>query len=245
MANYGLIGRNISYSFSKTFFAEKFERENRPDVYSNFDIPDLRTFPKIIAETPNLQGLNVTIPYKEAIMPYLDTIDPEAAKIGAVNTIKITESNQLIGFNTDHVGFSKSLERYLPLTNKNALVLGTGGASKAVAYVLERLGFQLLFISRKPGQGQKSYMELTKDIIESHSLIVNTTPLGTHPKIDECPDIPYQFLGKNHLLYDLIYNPAETEFLKRGKAQESLIQNGLSMLQLQAEEAWRIWNETE
>lgn len=242
VSKFGLIGKNIGYSFSKKFFSEKFETENLPHTYENFDIPSIKDFPLIIAETINLKGLNVTIPYKEEIIPFLDTLDKEAEKIGAVNTIKISEDKKLTGYNTDHFGFQKSLETFLPLQQKTALILGTGGASKAVAYALGNLGFNFKFVSRQSGSNTLVYAELNQSIIENYFLIINCTPLGTYPNMDHCPPIPYQFLTENHLLFDLIYNPAETEFLKRGKMQGARTSNGLKMLRLQAEKAWEIWN---
>ncbi|MEH6764575.1 MAG: shikimate dehydrogenase [Aequorivita antarctica] len=242
MSKFGLIGKNIGYSFSKSFFSEKFEKEGLPHSYENFDIPSIAFFPNIISETPYLKGLNVTIPYKEKVIALVDNLDEEAKKIGAVNTIKISEDNKLKGYNTDHYGFQKSLEAFLPLQKKTALVLGTGGASKAVAYALEKLGFDFKFVSRNKSSNTIEYTALDKSIIEYHLLIINCTPLGTFPNITDCPPIPYQFLTKNHLLFDLIYNPTETEFLKRGKFQGSKTSNGLKMLELQANKAWEIWN---
>lgn len=249
MSKFGLIGKNISYSFSKTYFTEKFETENLLHSYENFDIPSIESFPNIISETPDLKGLSVTIPYKETVIPLLDDLDAEAQKIGAVNTIKISElsndsmeSKHLTGYNTDHYGFRKSLEGFLPLQKKTALILGTGGASKAIAFALENLGFDFKFVSRNKTLNNLTYSEIDKSIIESHLLIINCTPLGTFPNIDNCPPIPYQFLKTKHLLFDLIYNPAETEFLKRGKLKGTKTSNGLKMLELQAEKAWVIWN---
>ena len=242
MAKFGLIGRNIAYSFSKRFFSEKFERENLVHTYENFDISSIQKFQKILQETPHLKGLNVTIPYKEEIIPFLDSLDADAEKIGAVNTIKISEEGKLIGYNTDHFGFQKSLEAFLPLQQKTALILGTGGASKAVAYALHKLGFEFKFVSRKKTTAGLLYSEMDKSTIENHPLIINCTPLGTFPNIADCPPLSYQFLTKNHLLFDLIYNPTETEFLKRGKIQGAQTTNGLKMLELQAEKAWEIWN---
>ncbi len=242
MSNFGLIGKNIGYSFSKSFFSEKFEKEKSSHSYENFDIPSIINFPQIIAETLDLKGLNVTIPYKEEVIPFLDSLDEEARKIGAVNTIKISEDKKLIGYNTDHFGFQKALEDFLPLQQKTALILGAGGASKAIAYVLEKLGFDFKFVSRKTVSNSFDYSSLNQSIIENHLLIINCTPLGTFPNITDCPPIPYQFLTENHFLFDLIYNPAETEFLKRGKLKGATTSNGLKMLELQAEKAWAIWN---
>lgn len=242
MPKFGLIGKNIGYSSSRTFFTEKFKQENLPYSYENFDIPAIEAFPKIVSETKDLKGLNVTIPYKETIIPYLDFLDEAAKEIGAVNTIKISENKKLTGYNTDHYGFQKSLEEFLPLQKKTALILGTGGAAKAVAYTLKNLGFQFEFISRKIATNTMKYDTLDKTTIENHLLIINCTPLGTFPNVDDCPPIPYQFLSKNHMLFDLIYNPARTTFLKLGKQKGAKISNGLRMLELQAEKAWELWN---
>ena len=242
MSKFGLVGKNIGYSFSKKFFSEKFEKENLFHTYENFDIPSIEVFPKIISENPNLKGLNVTIPYKEEVIKFLNKLDGTAQKIGAVNTIKISETGKLTGFNTDFYGFQKSLERFLPLKKKNALILGTGGASKAIAYALENLGFNFKFVGRRENSNTIKYESLNKSIIEKHLLIVNCTPLGTFPNIHEYPAIPYGFITENHLLFDLIYNPVETEFLKQGKTKGAKTTNGLRMLELQAEKAWEIWN---
>lgn len=242
MSKFGLIGKDIDYSFSNKYFSEKFEKENLPHSYENFDIPSIEFFPKILSETPNLKGLNVTIPYKEDVMKFLIDVDEEAKKIGAVNTIKISKEKTLKGYNTDHYGFQKTLEGFLPLQKKTALILGTGGASKAVAYTLKNLGFDFKFVSRKEKFNTLHYSSLDKSIIENHLLLVNCTPLGTFPNIVACPSIPYQFLTEKHLLFDLIYNPFETEFLKRGKSKGAKTSNGLKMLELQAEKAWEIWN---
>lgn len=242
MSNFGLIGKNIGYSFSKNFFSEKFEKENLPHSYENYDMASLNSLQKIIQNTPNLLGLNVTIPFKEAIIPFLDFIAEDARQIGAVNTLKISDGNILKGYNTDHYGFQQALQPFLPLQKKSALILGTGGASKAVAFSLKHLGFTYEFVSRNKTSAPLTYSRLDQKIIQNNTLIVNCTPVGTYPKIEEFPAIPYQFLTKNHLLFDLIYNPIETEFLKRGKIQGSKTTNGLEMLKLQAEKAWEIWN---
>ncbi|QQX76743.1 MULTISPECIES: shikimate dehydrogenase family protein [Aequorivita] len=242
VSKFGLIGKNIDYSFSKKFFSEKFKRENLPFTYENFDIPSIEKFPEIISNTPNLKGLNVTIPYKEKVIPFLDSLASDAEKIGAVNTIKFSENGKLTGYNTDHFGFQKALEPFLPLQKKTALILGTGGASKAVAFALQHLGFDFKFVSRNKGNRILEYSALSKTVIENNLLIINCTPLGTFPNIADCPPLPYQFLTENHLLFDLIYNPVETEFLKRGKLQGAKTTNGLIMLELQAVKAWTIWN---
>lgn len=241
MAKYGLIGKDIGYSFSKTFFTLKFDKEKRKDSYHNFDIPKIDELPKVLKKNEGLRGLNITIPYKEEIIPHLDRIDKEAEKIGAVNTIKIGKDGKLIGYNTDHYGFAKALANFMPLKEKTALILGTGGASKAVAYVLDAMCFDYQFVSRTKTENTITYDELTKTIMETHCLIINCTPLGTFPRVHEYPDIPYQYLSPDHLLFDLIYNPRETEFLKRGFAKGTRISNGLTMLEHQAKKAWKIW----
>ena len=237
----GLIGKNISYSFSRGYFSEKFEKLGLNDYsYENFDLPNITELPNVLKED-DLIGLNVTIPYKEEIIPYLDELDGTAENIGAVNTIKVS-SNGLIGFNTDAYGFQKALLQDLRPHHKKALILGTGGASKAIAHVLGNLNIDFNFVSRKPSKTQYAYKSLNQKIIETHTLIINCTPLGTYPKIENKPEIPYQYLFKDHLLFDLIYNPEKTEFLRLGEEKGAAIQNGLAMLQHQAEKAWLIWN---
>ncbi|MEZ4875624.1 MAG: shikimate dehydrogenase [Flavobacteriaceae bacterium] len=241
MKTYGLIGKNIGYSFSKGYFSNKFEKGKINATYENFDIDTLEKLPYILTNTPNLKGLNVTIPYKESIIPYLDKLDNEAEKIGAVNTIKVTQAGKLIGYNTDHYGFAKSLEAFFPFHEKTALVLGTGGASKAITYVLEAMNFEYKVVSRTETPQTLTYKEVNQALVQKYCLIVNCTPLGTFPEVDRCPPIPYHFLGKNHLLFDLIYNPSQTEFLKRGFAAGAKVCNGLKMLEYQAEKSWSIW----
>ncbi|PVW14601.1 shikimate dehydrogenase family protein [Marixanthomonas spongiae] len=241
MAKYGLVGKDISYSFSKTFFSVKFDRENRADTYHNFDIDRIEEFPKIISKTKDLKGLNVTIPYKEAIIPFLDRIDKEASAIGAVNTIKFQNDGSLKGFNTDHYGFAKSLANLLPIKEKTALILGTGGASKAIKYVLDTMGFSYKIVSRNKTENTINYQELNRELMTTHFLIINCTPLGTFPNVSQCPTIPYQYITADHVLFDLIYNPDQTEFLKLGKAQGARTRNGLKMLEHQAKKSWKIW----
>lgn len=246
---YGLIGYPLAHSFSAKFFTEKFNREEIDAEYLNFEIEDILEIRRVILFNQYLRGLNVTIPYKEKVIPFLHTLSPEAEKIGAVNTIKIKRLKgdmyfyELTGYNTDYIGFKKSL---LPLINpevhKKALILGTGGASKAIAYALTSLGIDWIYVSRTKGEGRISYNELTSDIMADRKLIVNTTPLGTYPDIENCPGIPYSMLTDDHLLYDLVYNPEETLFLRKGREQGAMIKNGKEMLELQAIEAWRIWN---
>ncbi|WP_445382663.1 shikimate dehydrogenase family protein [Robiginitalea sp. IMCC43444] len=242
MHRYGLIGKNISYSFSRAYFREKFEALGLKDhLYENFDLPDLAHFPLLLEKYPDLKGLNVTIPYKEQIIDYLDELDPAADAIGAVNTIAFGKGG-LKGFNTDVIGFKESLKPLLTQMDREALILGTGGASKAVFHGLEALGLKATYVSRQPGRNQLTYPELTPENLSRYQLIVNCTPVGTHPHTEHAPELPYGGLKPTHLLYDLIYNPAETRFLLEGKRKGCRIKNGLEMLQIQAEEAWKIWN---
>lgn len=239
---YGLIGRNISYSFSKKYFTDKFEKEHRLNFsYENFDLSDINQLQEIVAETLYLKGLNVTIPYKESVFPFLDKIDKKALTIGAINTIKITKKNKLKGYNTDYYGFKKSLKPYLKRHHKKALILGTGGASKAVAYALHQLKIEYMFVSRNPKLDQLSYVDLDQEIFNSFHLVINCTPLGTFPNTEEFPPLPYSFFTKKHLAFDLIYNPAETSFLRKAKEFQSKTLNGHQMLIFQAEKAWEIW----
>ena len=236
MQKYGLIGYPLKHSFSIGYFNEKFKAENIDAEYVNFEIPRIEDFMEVIEENPNLCGLNVTIPYKEQVIPYLDELDKDTAKIGAVNVIKIVRlpkgKIKLIGCNS-----------LLQPQHKKALILGTGGASKAVYRGLENLGIESTFVSRtKKDDKFLTYGELTPEIMAGHTVIVNCTPVGMFPKVDFCPDIPYELLTPNHLLYDLLYNPNETLFMKKGKAQGAVTKNGLEMLLLQAFAAWEIWN---
>ena len=241
---FGIIGKDISYSFSRNYFQEKFKKLGLNTYqYYNFDIPEIEEFPFLLYHREDeFRGLNVTIPYKEAIIKYLDEVDPEAQKIGAVNTIKITDYNKLVGYNTDAHGFQKSIEPLLKSHHKKALILGTGGASKAIAYALKKLNIDYKFVSRNEAENIITYKMLDAEIMGDYSIIVNCTPVGTHPAIENSPAIPYQYLSNKHLLYDLIYNPTETKFLQKGKKQGASIKNGLEMLELQAEKAWEIWN---
>ncbi|MDU8886592.1 shikimate dehydrogenase [Yeosuana sp. MJ-SS3] len=244
MRRFGLLGKNISYSFSESYFKKKFENEQINDAnYQNFDIQNITEFSNIISKTVNLKGLNVTIPYKEEVIPFLDKLNKKAKKIGAVNTIKINANGKLIGYNTDCYGFKKSLQPFLKPNHKKAIILGTGGASKAVAFTLNELGIDYIYISRKPSEFTKiTYRNLTEDLIKTHPIIINCSPVGTFPNVDQCPNIPYKFITQNHILYDLIYNPEETKFLKLGKQYGATTINGSNMLILQAEKAWNIWN---
>lgn len=242
LRRYGLVGRNISYSFSRGYFAKKFKQLNLDNCsYVNFDIASIDEFKDLVANTTNLRGLNVTIPYKQEVLTFLDDLDNSAAKIGAVNTIKISKG-LLTGYNTDAYGFQKSLEPSLKKHHKKALILGTGGASKAIAYVLGNLGIDYIFVSRSAHPNGLVYKELNEEIIKEHLVIINCTPLGTFPDIEKTPNIPYQYIGVNHLLFDLIYNPEKTAFLAAGEKKGANIINGYRMLELQAEKAWEIWN---
>jgi shikimate dehydrogenase len=239
---FGLIGRGISYSFSQSFFNAKFVKQGLQHRYENFDIDSIDQFEDILNSTTNLRGLNVTIPYKEAIIPFLDDLDTEAKKIGAVNTILITRYHKCIGYNTDYYGFKKSLQPHLQSHHRRALILGTGGASKAIAYALDSLNIDFDYVSRTIKTDVKfQYDDLTEDIISSYNIIINCTPLGTYPDVNECPPIPYDAVSKRHILYDLIYNPEQTKFLSCGDLQGAITINGLEMLKLQAEKAWDIW----
>ena len=244
MRLFGLIGYPLSHSFSKRYFAEKFARENINDAhYELFPIPEIEDLPALIADNPNLVGLNVTIPYKQAVLPYLHDLDPGAKAVGAVNTIKV-KGSQLIGFNSDVYGFEQSLNNtFDKMGNKvdTALILGTGGAAKAVAYVLDRLGIIYKFVSRKANVKNLTYSDLDQSCMDRYRLIINTTPLGMSPNVDIFPSIPYQLIGKDHLLFDLVYNPEETKFLRLGAAQGASTQNGLEMLYGQAEKSWEFW----
>jgi shikimate dehydrogenase len=243
---FGLLGKNIEYSFSRGYFSRKFKKLNLEQyTYLNFDIQNIEDFEAIIKKyKQNLLGINVTIPYKEAVLPYLDALDETAREIGAVNTIKFTKKGEIKGYNSDVVGFEKSLLPLLENYHNNALILGTGGASKAIAFALKKNNIKYKFVSRNSvGQELLSYEDLSKEVIEKYQIIINSTPVGTSPDVEKSPNIPYQFITKNHLLYDLIYNPEVTKFLFKGRENGAIIKNGYEMLQLQAEESWRIWNE--
>jgi shikimate dehydrogenase len=243
MKVYGLIGYPLSHSFSKGFFAEKFAREGIKEcMYESFPIPGIDELPALIAQYPELQGLNVTIPYKEAVMSYLDELSPAAAQIRAVNCIRFKDGRK-VGYNTDAIGFRRSLEPLLKSHHNKALVLGTGGAAKAVQYVLESMSIPYKLVSRQPGADMITYEQLDATMMAAHTLIINTTPLGMYPHVDAAPALPYEQLTDKHLLYDLIYNPPVTAFLRKGADKGATIKNGHEMLILQAEASWEIWNE--
>ena len=238
---YGLIGKDISYSFSKKFFTQKFINEGLNNCsYENYDINSISELLEVINDT-KIKGLNVTIPYKESVIELLNHIDPIAKKIGAVNTIKIDKQNKLLGYNTDYIGFKQSLESNIS-NQKRALILGTGGASKAIVYALKTLNIKTLLVSRKKREESITYEDISNQIIKDHTIIINCKPLGTYPKIEECPKIPYQYITERHLCYDLIYNPIKTKFLILSEKEGASIINGNKMLENQAIESWKIWN---
>ncbi|MFZ4401658.1 MAG: shikimate dehydrogenase family protein [Bacteroidales bacterium] len=243
---YGLIGYPLSHSFSAKYFTEKFKKESIADSeYRLFPLQSIHEIKDLLDKEPDLKGLSVTIPYKEKIIPFLDELDEVSQSIKAVNTIKISIKNSkpfLKGYNTDVIGFEKILLPLLKTHHKQALILGSGGVSKAVIYVLNKYGISHTIVSRKLQTDFISYHELTREIIDNHTIIINTTPLGMYPNLDNCPAIPYSYLTFLHLLIDLIYNPLETLFLKNGEKQNAKTQNGLDMLYFQAEAAWKIWN---
>ena len=238
---FGLIGRNIDYSFSKEYFSKKFMNEKINCHYSNFDIDDISVLDSIFTKY-NISGLNVTIPYKVEIMGILDKIDEEAASIGAVNTIKII-GDKKIGYNTDHIGFERSISSLIVDEKpKNALLLGSGGASKAIKYVLKKLNINHSTVSRESGKSDYTYEDIDEALIKKNKIIINCSPVGTFPEIKNCPKIPYEYLSKEHILYDLVYNPIKTLFLKKGDQIGCKTKNGLEMLEIQANESWKIWN---
>lgn len=243
MKHFGLIGYPLSSSFSERFFNEKFQKEGIDAVYGLYPIETIDDFQQLIADT-EFFGMNVTIPYKQKIIPFLSSLDETASEIGAVNVIKFDRKGEtctLKGYNTDAIGFENSLLPLLQPHHTNALILGTGGASKAVAYILKKNQIHFHFVSRTPSEGQYTYADITPEVLAENTIIINTTPLGMYP-VDACPSIPYESLTSRHLLYDLIYNPAQTLFLEKGKAKGAVVKNGLEMLHGQAVAAWEIWN---
>lgn len=245
MDKYGLIGYPLGHSFSISYFNEKFESEGIDAVYENFEIPQIDDVKEIIDSNPDLKGLNVTIPYKQQVLKYIKELSPEAKAIGAVNVIHIEHKGNktvLKGFNSDVIGFTKSIEPILNTYHKKALILGTGGAAKAVQYGLQSLGIETLFVSRTKKKNAITYEEVTADIVREYNVIVNCTPVGMYPHIDECPKLPYEAMDSHTLLYDLLYNPDETKFLRLGAERGATVKNGLEMLLLQAFVSWEIWN---
>ncbi|RXR19286.1 shikimate dehydrogenase [Flavobacterium amnicola] len=244
MNKLGLLGKNIGYSFSRNYFTQKFTKEGIANTFSyeNFDIPNIQEFPEIIKNNPELIGLNVTIPYKEEIIPFLDELSDNAKQIGAVNTIKIVPNGTLFGDNTDYFGFTESLKPLLKSQHKKALILGTGGAAKAIAFGLQQLKIDFTFVSRFADENILGYEDLDEKTGQEYQIIINCTPLGTFPNTEVCPDIPYDLFTKNHIAYDLIYNPEKTTFLSKAEEKGAFIKNGHEMLVLQAEKAWEIWN---
>ena len=238
---YGLLGKNIDYSFSKNFFSKKFKNENINCKYLNFDIQNISEFKSIISDK-NISGLNVTIPYKEDVIKYIDKISSDAKSIGAVNTIKIS-NEKLTGYNTDHIGFSKSIEKIDGFKKiESALILGSGGASKAVQFALEKMNIKYIIVSRSNSIDCINYDQVSEKIIKNHKLIINCTPLGTFPDVDRYPEIDYRFLSPFNILYDLVYNPKQSSFLSKGVKAGCKTKNGLEMLEIQAIESWKIWN---
>jgi shikimate dehydrogenase len=243
MRKFGLIGFPLGHSFSAKYFTEKFQRESIHDCsYSNFEISAVSELPAILND-PELEGLNVTIPYKESVINFLNKTDKVVEETGACNCIRIHQGT-VTGYNTDVIGFEESISEKLMIRDKRSLVLGTGGSSKAVAWVLKKIGIQCLFVSRKENgmRDQITYGNLNREILDSHTLIINTTPVGMFPKTDDCPPIPYEYLGPRHYLFDLIYNPAKTLFLEKGEVVGARTKNGADMLAIQAEASWEIWN---
>lgn len=244
MRKFGLIGYPLGHSFSRKYFSEKFIRESIGDViYSNFEIDAITRLPDVLKD-PELEGLNITIPYKQSVLPFLHEMDPVVSAIGACNCIRIKNGN-LKGYNTDVVGFEKSLDEKLKITDRKALILGTGGSSKAVAWVLKKKGLDFLFVTRKNCSEPDHilYSGLNHDILHHHTLIINTTPLGMYPNTDGFPELPYEFAGAEHYFFDLVYNPSKTLFLEKAAARGARIKNGADMLAIQAEASWEIWDQ--
>ncbi|MBO4443783.1 MAG: shikimate dehydrogenase [Bacteroidaceae bacterium] len=248
MELYGIIGNPLKQSFSQKYFTEFFGKTGRDARYSLFYLESIKDFPALVKEYPEMIGLNVTIPYKQQVIPYLDTLDESASAIGAVNVIRVSHQDGRIflsGHNSDFIGFRDSIKPLLRPHHRKALILGTGGASKAVDYALRQLGIETTFVSRTPATGQLAYGQLDQNIMQEYTIVVNTTPLGMFPDVDSCADIPYQLLGERHLCYDVVYNPEKTLFLQKAEEKGATIKNGLEMLYLQAQEAWKIWNPDE
>jgi shikimate dehydrogenase len=242
MKRYGLIGYPLTHSLSQQYFTDKFSQEGIDDyMYERFSIPSINDLHTILNTHKDLCGFNITIPYKKEVLAFLTERSKAVEEVGACNCVKI-EGQNLIGYNTDVIGFENSLLPFLKPTHNQALVLGTGGAALAIVYVLQKLGIAYKYVSRSAAEGQFCYNDLDASVMELHTLIINTTPLGMFPNIDACPNIPYQLLTPEHHLFDLTYNPAESTFLAKGKQMGATIQNGQQMFVEQAEQSWRIWN---
>lgn len=242
MDKYGIIGFPLGHSFSRGFFTEKFACEGIDAQYLNFEIPDVAMLRDVLRDNPELRGLNVTLPHKQAVIPLLDELSDEAREIGAVNVIRVRDG-KLKGFNSDIIGFTESIKPLLKPHHRKALVLGTGGASKAICVGLKRLGIEWKYVSRTPREGMITYEDITADTLQDYTVIVNCSPVGMFPKVDEAPAIPYEHLTPKHLLFDCVYNPEDTLFMQKGRAQGATVKNGLEMLHLQAIASWRFWNE--
>ena len=242
MTKFGIIGYPLGHSFSKGFFTEKFARESINAQYLNFEIPDVAMLSDVLRDNPELRGLNVTLPHKQAVIPLLDELSDEAREIGAVNVIRIRDG-RLKGFNSDIIGFTNSIKSLLMPHHKKALILGTGGASKAIRVGLNRLGIEWTYVSRSPREGMITYEDITAETLQAYTVIVNCSPVGMFPNVAQAPEIPYDCLSDKHLLFDLVYNPEETLFMKKGRAEGATVKNGLEMLHLQAIASWDFWNE--
>lgn len=243
MRRFGLLGYPLTHSFSQKYFTEKFVQLGLTDcMYENFSLPNINELQGVLKEHTDLRGFNITIPYKKQVLNFLHESTDAVKAIGACNCVNI-KNGVFTGYNTDVIGFEKSLMPFLKINHTKALIFGTGGASAAVIFVLKKLGIEVQYVSRKNSDDAITYEQIDKPMIDSHHLLVNTTPLGMYPNADTCPDIPYQYLTPQHHLYDLVYNPAETKFLEKGRLQGATTQNGYEMLVLQADESWRIWNE--
>lgn len=246
MDKYGIIGYPLGHSFSPGFFNEKFRNEGIDAVYERYELSQIDLLPEIMASNPELCGLNVTIPYKQQIMQYLDELSEEAREIGAVNVVKVTHNGKnvhLKGFNSDVIGFSRSIEPLLEKHHKKALILGTGGAAQAIDYGLKQLGLETIKVSRYERPDTIQYDKITPDVIKEYKVIINCTPIGMYPNTEECPNLPYEAMDSQHLLYDLIYNPDTTLFMKKGMERGAVVKNGLEMLLLQAYASWEFWHE--
>ena len=270
MTTYGLIGYPLGHSFSRGYFTEKFAREKIDAQYLNFEIPDVAMLTDILRSHPHLRGLNVTLPHKQSVIPLLDALSPEAREIGAVNVIRVEASPspskggvnllpvsppleglgeacsrkvKLTGFNSDIIGFTESIRPLLQPWHTRALVLGTGGASRAICVGLERLGLEWTYVSRTPGEGRLTYGDITPEVLRDYTVLVNCSPVGMFPRVDAAPDLPYELLTPRHLLFDLVYNPLDTLFMQKGRAQGAVVKNGLEMLHLQAAASWEFWNQ--